>query len=40
VYIQGTLQHAPEQVEADTRKAMAEAAAAAKEFAPEAILRV
>jgi FMN-dependent NADH-azoreductase len=33
IRIQGTLQNGPEQVEADTRKAIAEAAAAAKEFA-------
>jgi FMN-dependent NADH-azoreductase len=33
VHIQGTMQNSPEQVEADTRKAIAEAAAAAKELA-------
>jgi FMN-dependent NADH-azoreductase len=32
IRIQGTMQHSPEQVEADTGKAIAEAAAAAKEF--------
>ena len=32
IHIQGTMQNSPEQVEADTRKAIAEAAAAAKEF--------
>ena len=39
VYIQGTMQ-SPEQVEAATRKAIAEAAEAAKEFAGEAALQV
>ena len=33
IRIQGTMQNKPEQVEADTRKAIAEAATAAKEFA-------
>ncbi len=33
IHIQGTLQHPPEQVEADVRKAIAEAANAAKQFA-------
>jgi len=40
VYIQGTLQNKPEQVEADTRKAIAKASDAAMEFAGEAALRV
>jgi len=35
VHIQGTMQNSPEQVEADTRKAIAEVVAAAKEFAGE-----
>jgi FMN-dependent NADH-azoreductase len=39
VYIQGTLQNKPEQVEADTRKAIAEASDAAMEFAGEALMR-
>ena len=38
VYIQGTLQHKPVQVEADTRKAIAEASDAAMEFAGEPVL--
>jgi FMN-dependent NADH-azoreductase len=40
VHIQGTLQNKPEQVEADTRKAIAEACDAAMEFAGEAAMRV
>ena len=40
LHIQGTLQNKPEQVEADTRKATAEAADAAMEFAGEAAMRV
>ena len=40
VYIQGTLQHKPDQVEADTRKAVAEASDAAMEFAGEVALPV
>jgi FMN-dependent NADH-azoreductase len=32
IHVQGTMQNSPEQVEADTRKAIAEAAAAAKNF--------
>jgi FMN-dependent NADH-azoreductase len=36
IRVQGTLQNKPEQVEADTRKAMAEAASAAMEFAVKA----
>ena len=40
VYIQGTMQNKPEQVEADTRKAIAEASDAAMEFAGEAAVRV
>ncbi len=40
IYIQGTLQNKPEQVEADTRKAIAEASDAAMEFAGEVAMRV
>ena len=40
IYIQGTLQNKPEQVEADTRKAVAEASDAAMEFAGEMALQV
>ena len=40
IHIQGTLQNQPEQVEADTRKAIAEASDAAMEFAGEVALRV
>jgi FMN-dependent NADH-azoreductase len=40
IYIQGTLQKTREQVEADTRKAIAEAADAAMEFAGAAAMRV
>ena len=40
IHIQGTLQNKPEQVEADTRKAIAEASDAAMEFAGEAAMRV
>jgi FMN-dependent NADH-azoreductase len=40
VYIQGTLQNEPEQVEADTRKAVAEASDAAMEFAGAAAMQV
>jgi FMN-dependent NADH-azoreductase len=40
IHIQGTLQHKPEQVEEDTRKAIAEAADAAMEFAGEAAMAV
>jgi FMN-dependent NADH-azoreductase len=40
IHIQGTLQNQPEQVEADTRKAIAEAADAAVDFAGEAAMRV
>jgi FMN-dependent NADH-azoreductase len=35
IRIEGTLQNKPEQIEADTRKALAEASAAAQEFAGE-----
>ena len=38
IHIQGTLQNKPEQVEADTRKAIAEASDAAMEFAGEVAL--
>ena len=40
IHIQGTLQNKPEQIEADTRKAIAEASDAAMEFAGEAVMRV
>ncbi|MFZ1936209.1 MAG: NAD(P)H-dependent oxidoreductase [Thermoguttaceae bacterium] len=40
IHIQGTLQNKPEQIEADTRKAVAEAADAAMEFAGEAAMPV
>ena len=40
VTIQGTMQNKPEQVEADTRKAIAEVSAAAKEFAGELAMQV
>jgi FMN-dependent NADH-azoreductase len=40
VHIQGTLQNKPEQVEVDTRKAIAEASDAAMEFAGEAAVLV
>jgi FMN-dependent NADH-azoreductase len=39
VYIQGTMQR-PEQVEDATRKAIAEAAGAAKEFAGEVVMQI
>ena len=40
IHIQGTLQNKPEQIEADTRKAIAEASDAAMEFAGEVAMRV
>ena len=40
IHIQGTLQNKPEQVEADTRKAIAEASDAAMEFAGEVAMQV
>jgi FMN-dependent NADH-azoreductase len=40
IHIQGTLQNKPAQVEADTRKAIAEASDAAMEFAGEVAMRV
>jgi FMN-dependent NADH-azoreductase len=40
IHIQGTLQHKPEQIEADTAKAIAEASDAAMEFAGEVAMRV
>jgi FMN-dependent NADH-azoreductase len=39
IYIQGTMQHKPEQVEADTRKAIAEASDAAMSLAGEPAMR-
>ena len=40
IHIQGTLQNKPEEVEADTRKAIAEASEAAMEFAGEVAMQV
>jgi FMN-dependent NADH-azoreductase len=40
IHIEGTLQNPPQQIEADLRRASAEAAAAALEFAEEAVVRV
>jgi len=40
IYIQGTMQNGPGQVEADTRQAISEAATAAQEFAGEMAMQV